>query len=95
MYKPNSKIVYFQEMANTLKSAPGKLHPLKCDVRKESDVKEAFKWVKSKLGGTDIQVNNAGVADYNTLIGERTRVPGINHLYSVIYIYSGIALSGQ
>ncbi|PNF16593.1 Dehydrogenase/reductase SDR family member 11 [Cryptotermes secundus] len=56
-----------QEMANSLKSEPGKLHPLKCDVTKESDVKEAFKWVNSKLGGADIHVNNAGVADYNTL----------------------------
>jgi NAD(P)-dependent dehydrogenase (short-subunit alcohol dehydrogenase family) len=65
-------------MANSLKSAPGSLHPLKCDVRKESDVKEAFKWVKSKFGGADIHVNNAGVADYNTLIGERTLISRVD-----------------
>lgn len=57
-------------MSNSLRSSQGKLYPLKCDVRKESDIKEAFKWVKSNLGGTDIHVNNAGVADYNNLIGE-------------------------
>ncbi|XP_069683513.1 farnesol dehydrogenase-like [Periplaneta americana] len=57
-----------QELANSLKSAPGKLHPIKCDVTKEEDVKEAFKWVKDNLGGTDILVNNAGVASFNTLI---------------------------
>jgi NAD(P)-dependent dehydrogenase (short-subunit alcohol dehydrogenase family) len=59
-------------MAKSLESAPGKLYPLKCDVRKETDVKEAFNWVKYKLGGADIHVNNAGVADYNTLVGEST-----------------------
>jgi NADP+-dependent farnesol dehydrogenase len=57
-------------MSQYLRSAQGKLYPLKCDVTKESDIKEAFKWVKSNLGGTDIHVNNAGVADYNSLIGE-------------------------
>ncbi|XP_069683503.1 farnesol dehydrogenase-like [Periplaneta americana] len=56
-----------QELANSFKSAPGKLYPLKCDVTKEEEVKEAFKWVKDNLGGTDILVNNAGVASMNTL----------------------------
>jgi hypothetical protein len=65
-------------MANSLKSATGKLHPLKCDVTKEEDVKEAFKWVKSKLGGADIHVNNAGVADYNTLVGKRALISRAN-----------------
>lgn len=59
-------------MAKSLSSEQGKLHPLKCDVRNESDIKEAFKWVKSNLGGADIHVNNAGVADFNNLIGEYT-----------------------
>jgi NADP+-dependent farnesol dehydrogenase len=62
--------VIFQELAKSLKSEQGKLHPLKCDVSKESDIKEAFKWVTSNLGGVDILVNNAGVGDYNTLLGE-------------------------
>jgi NAD(P)-dependent dehydrogenase (short-subunit alcohol dehydrogenase family) len=60
----------FQEIAKSLHSAPGKLYPLKCDVSKESDVKETFKWVKSNLGAVDILVNNAGVCDYNNLIGK-------------------------
>jgi NADP+-dependent farnesol dehydrogenase len=57
-------------MAKLLRSEPGKLHPLKCDVSKESDIKEAFKWVKSNLGVVDILINNAGVCDFNTLIGK-------------------------
>ncbi|XP_069683493.1 farnesol dehydrogenase-like [Periplaneta americana] len=58
-----------QELNNSLKSAPGKLYPLKCDVTKEEEVKEAFKWVKDNLGGTDILVNNAGIASVSTLGG--------------------------
>ncbi|XP_069683485.1 farnesol dehydrogenase-like [Periplaneta americana] len=57
-----------QELSQDLKSAPGKLYALKCDVSQEPQVKEAFQWVRSNLGGTDILVNNAGVASINTLI---------------------------
>lgn len=62
-------ICSLQELANSLESASGKLYSLKCDVSKESDVREAFKWVKSNLGGINILVNNAGVCDFNTLTG--------------------------
>ncbi|PNF26476.1 Farnesol dehydrogenase [Cryptotermes secundus] len=51
-----------EELAKSLKSAKGKLHAVKCDVTKESDVQAAFKWVKANLGGVDILVNNAAVA---------------------------------
>ncbi|KAK7864256.1 hypothetical protein R5R35_009520 [Gryllus longicercus] len=39
----------------------GKLHCLKCDVSKEDDIINAFKWVKDNAGGVDILINNAGV----------------------------------
>ena len=58
-------------MAKSLSSAKGKLHPLKCDVSKEAEVKEAFQWVKKNLGAVDILVNNAGVVVFkNTLTGK-------------------------
>lgn len=57
-----------QELSGSLKTAPGKLYAVKCDVTKEADVKEAFKWVKSNLGGVDILINNAGGDSANTLI---------------------------
>ncbi|XP_069685859.1 uncharacterized protein [Periplaneta americana] len=57
-----------QELADSLKSQPGKLYPLKCDITKETEVQEAFKWVKSNLGGVDILINNAGVASSSNLI---------------------------
>ncbi|KAJ9585017.1 hypothetical protein L9F63_020627, partial [Diploptera punctata] len=56
------------ELATKLKSEKGKLHPLKCDVSLENDVREAFEWIKTNLGGVDILINNAGVAKYSNLI---------------------------
>jgi NADP+-dependent farnesol dehydrogenase len=61
--------INFQTLEKSLKSEKGKLYPLKCDVSKESEVTEAFKWIKTNLGGVDILINNAGVATFNTLIG--------------------------
>jgi NADP+-dependent farnesol dehydrogenase len=52
----------FQELAKSLKSEKGKLYAVKSDVSKESDIQEAFKWVKANLGGVDILVNNAAVS---------------------------------
>jgi NADP+-dependent farnesol dehydrogenase len=62
-------LLLIQELEGSLQSAPGKLYALKCDVTKEQDIKEAFKWVKDSLGGVDILVNNAGGERINTLCG--------------------------
>jgi hypothetical protein len=62
-------LLLLQELEGSLQSAPGKLYALKCDVTKEQEIKEAFKWVKDNLGGVDILVNNAGGAWNNTLCG--------------------------
>lgn len=51
----------FDELANKSFSGPGKFYPIKCDVSKEEEVKEAFKWIKEKLGAVHILVNNAGL----------------------------------
>jgi NADP-dependent 3-hydroxy acid dehydrogenase YdfG len=66
-----------QELAQSLKSSPGKLHALKCDITKEAEVQSAFKWIKTNLGGVDILVNNAGVAKSSDLISTY-RLPDIN-----------------
>jgi NAD(P)-dependent dehydrogenase (short-subunit alcohol dehydrogenase family) len=61
-----------QELSTALSSEPGKLFPLKCDIIRETDIKDAFKWIKSNLGGVDILVNNAGVASENSLMGKES-----------------------
>lgn len=42
-------------------SATGQLYAIKCDLKQESDIKSAFNWIDSNLGGTDILINNAGI----------------------------------
>jgi len=46
---------------------PGKLFPFKCDVSKDEDIEEMFKWIKENHGGVDICVNNAGFSSDHTL----------------------------
>lgn len=44
-----------------MKDAAGKVYAQSCDVSVESDVRAAFRWVESTLGGVDILVNSAGI----------------------------------
>ena len=57
-------------MSKSLESATGKLYAVKCDIGNESDVLAAFKWVKDKLGGVDILINNAAVATDTSITGK-------------------------
>ncbi|KAJ4445485.1 hypothetical protein ANN_07293 [Periplaneta americana] len=49
-----------QDLASILKSEPGKLYPIKCDITKDQELKDTFSWVKDTLGGVDLLINNAG-----------------------------------
>jgi NAD(P)-dependent dehydrogenase (short-subunit alcohol dehydrogenase family) len=75
-------LLLLQELEGSLKSAPGKLYALKCDITKEEDIKEAFKWVKNNLGGVDILVNNAAGDRSNSLCGN----------YDITSVYSHLAV---
>ncbi|XP_060524571.1 farnesol dehydrogenase-like [Cylas formicarius] len=57
-----------EELSKKLSGEKGKLYALKCDVTKEEDILEAFKWVRENLGPVSILVNNAGLAQDTTLI---------------------------
>jgi NAD(P)-dependent dehydrogenase (short-subunit alcohol dehydrogenase family) len=71
IYVGNTFPLNLQDLANSLKSATGKIYPLKCDVTNEPEVTEAFKWVKTNLGGVDILINNAGVGFHSSVIGNK------------------------
>lgn len=43
------------------RNCPGSIHPLRCDVTDENDVRNAFAWVEKHMSGVDVLVNNAGV----------------------------------
>jgi NADP+-dependent farnesol dehydrogenase len=52
---------FFQELANELQDAAGKVSAFKCDVSDQLSVQNAFEWIEEKFGGVDILINNAGV----------------------------------
>jgi NAD(P)-dependent dehydrogenase (short-subunit alcohol dehydrogenase family) len=64
------RFILYKELSKSLESASGKLFAVKCDIGNESDVLEAFKWVKDNLGGVDILINNAAVATETSLTGK-------------------------
>ncbi|XP_069685880.1 farnesol dehydrogenase-like [Periplaneta americana] len=57
-----------QDLASSLKSEPGKLYPLKCDISEDQELKDAFSWVKDNLKGVDVMVNNAAANGPHSLI---------------------------
>nr|CAD7423474.1 unnamed protein product [Timema monikensis] len=61
-----------EELRDEIQNAPGKLHPIKCDITSEEDILAAFEWTKKHLNGVDILVNNAGVGTIQTLIENTT-----------------------
>nr|CAD7614220.1 unnamed protein product [Timema genevievae] len=61
-----------EELRDQIQDAPGKFHPIKCDITNEEDILAAFEWTKEHLNGVDILVNNAGVGTIQTLIENTT-----------------------
>ncbi|XP_030745974.1 farnesol dehydrogenase-like [Sitophilus oryzae] len=57
-----------EEHKNRWKSKKGSFHPVQCDIRKESDILNAFDWIKKNLGPVSVLINNAGIVGATTLI---------------------------
>lgn len=55
------RVEKLESLKNELKSAPGKVTALKCDVSDKRSVEEAFKSIERSHGVIHILVNNAGV----------------------------------
>ncbi|XP_066590086.1 farnesol dehydrogenase-like [Prorops nasuta] len=76
-----------EKLAIKLERAKGRFYPMKCDVTKESEILEAFKFAET-LGGIDILINNAGLfipnhiidgptADFDQVLGVNLRAAAI------------------
>lgn len=59
-----------QEVATTLGDLEGKFYPRQCDLEKESEIREMFKWIEAQeeLGRVDVCVNNAGMSTAENLL---------------------------
>ena len=59
-----------EEMAQRFAAhQPGSFYPVKCDLRKEEDIQEAFKYVEEKVGPVHVLINNAGFMASERIIG--------------------------
>ena len=47
--------------------ASGEVCPVRCDLRRESDILDMFQLIRSKYGRLDVCINNAGVLCCDTL----------------------------
>ena len=62
-----------QALATELEgTAVGKLVAVKCDVKKEEDIKATFEVAKKEFGGVDVCVSNAGLAHNAPLLSGST-----------------------
>ncbi|KAB7503575.1 Dehydrogenase/reductase SDR family member 11 [Armadillidium nasatum] len=57
-----------QALSESLKDAKGSLLPIKCDLTKESDIRNLFNKIKEEFGGVDICINNAGLSNGKKLL---------------------------
>lgn len=48
-------------LVEELKSKPGKLVPLQCDLSNQNDILKVIEWVEKNLGAIDILINNATI----------------------------------
>ncbi|XP_020709936.1 farnesol dehydrogenase-like [Athalia rosae] len=66
------RVERIEEINEKLKGAKGELHAKRCDLTKEEDILEVFRWIKENLGGVDVLVNNAGMLVPGPLTGGET-----------------------
>ena len=45
----------------------GEVYPVRCDLRRESDIMDMFQLIRSKYSRLDVCINNAGVVTKKTL----------------------------
>lgn len=61
------RVERLEELKKQLSKESGQFFGVKCDIRNEEDIVNAFKWVETHLGGVDVLVNNAGVHQMTNL----------------------------
>ena len=57
-------------LSNSLnQSGPGKMHGFQCDLTKEDEILDMFKFIEEKFGTLHVCINNAGLAHEDTASG--------------------------
>jgi len=72
-------VAKIQQMADGLQSAKGKLYARQCDLTKEEEIASMFSWIDTTLGGVDVCVNNAGLGDVSSILGNNSEWSAGDH----------------
>lgn len=75
-----------KELKRTLEenNCTGRFYPLVCDLTKESDILNAFKWIDENIGGIHFMINNAGIVRISPLIGKNVEISIVKQLYLIV-----------
>lgn len=66
------EITLIQELSKELQSSVAKIYPVQCDLTRESEILNVFKWIETNIGqGVSVIINNSGtLIKSNMLDGE-------------------------
>lgn len=64
------RINKLEEIANQSKGSPGEVSPLQGDISKDEDIENMVDYTMDKYGRVDVLINNAGILDNFTPLGE-------------------------
>lgn len=52
------------------KNFSGRFFTIACDLTKETDILNAFKWIDENIGGIHFMINNAGIIRISKILGK-------------------------
>ena len=51
-----------------MKSKPGKLFPLQCDLTSDTEIMKCMEWIEKNMGCVDVLINNAAICINTTTL---------------------------
>lgn len=67
------EIVLIQKLSNKLQSSLAKIYPVQCDLTRESEIVNLFKWIETTIGqGVSVTINNANTSMKSKILDGET-----------------------
>ncbi|KAE9530546.1 hypothetical protein AGLY_011008 [Aphis glycines] len=67
------EIILIQKLSNKLQSSLAKIYPVQCDLTRESEIVNLFKWIETTIGqGVSVTINNANTSIKSKILDGET-----------------------